>query len=92
MSHSDDADYMHDHPETERKIVSLTANGDSKMYEYQPVTVMTYRDLPKEAFNAICKIQLNYIDDFRFHRLSNGVIEAIYGGQCLATWNGKGWR
>jgi hypothetical protein len=81
----------HRHPKTERKILTLTSNGDSKMYEYQPVTVISHRELPKEAYDTIGKIQLNYIDEMRFQRLSNGLIEAIYGGECLAIWNGKGW-
>lgn len=56
---------------------------------------MRYTDLPKAALRKMSAKQRSYIDEFTFLRASEGSepwIEAWYGGQHLASWDGKSWR
>jgi len=49
-------------------------------------------DLPKAALRKMSSRQRSYIDEFSFLRAGRGPIEAWYGGQHLASWDGKTWR
>jgi hypothetical protein len=49
-------------------------------------------DLPIQAKKLISNEQWSYIDEFCFYQLDNGLIEAHYANQKLATWDGKSWQ
>jgi hypothetical protein len=49
-----------------------------------------YQDLPERAKALISDDQKSYIDEFSFY-WEDGVYQAFYAGELLATWNGSGW-
>jgi hypothetical protein len=52
---------------------------------------ISWRQLPKAALRQMSARQRSYIDEFEFKKLPNGIIQAWYGGQHLANWDGKYW-
>jgi hypothetical protein len=49
----------------------------------------SWKALPKTALAAISKRQRSYIDEFDFHLLKNGDIEAFYGGEYIGYWDSE---
>lgn len=60
----------------------------------QPHTKLSFNSLPQLAKDKMSEEQISYSDEFSFYRYndSDNDIEAYYGGEYLATWNGKGWE
>jgi hypothetical protein len=48
-------------------------------------------ELPQKALGLISKRQQSYIDEFKFYQIDN-TIEAWYGGELLAVWDGNSWN
>jgi hypothetical protein len=53
--------------------------------------VLRFHHLPQAAQDLISPEQRSYIDEFTF-LLVGDTIQAWYGGELLACWNGKGWQ